>query len=481
MSGDFDALVIGSGPNGLSAAIRLARERLSVLVLEGRDTIGGGTRTEELTLPGFQHDVCSAIHPLGLASPFLRSLPLAEHGLEWVHPERPLAHPLDGARAVTIERSLGETASRLGPDGRTYRKLMQPFVEQWAGLMDDLLGPLPLPPRSPFLTARFGLSAIRSAVGLTRSSFHTEAAWAVFAGMAAHSILPLERPVTAAFGLMLGTLAHAVGWPLARGGSASITDAMASYLGELGGEIRTGEMVSSLEDIPSSRILLFDTSPDQVLEIAGGQLDPGYARRLANYRYGPGVCKVDWALHEPIPWLAPEVAGAGTVHLGGTLEEIALAERCVWRGEHPERPFVLLVQQSQFDPSRAPQGKHTAWAYCHVPNGSTVNVSDRIEAQIDRFAPGFRDCIAARHVLTAHEMERYNPNYLGGDINVGVQDLGQLFTRPAVQFDPYFIPSREGPFKDRLYLCSSATPPGGGVHGMCGYHAAESALSRTFG
>jgi len=420
--------------------------------------------------------VCSAIHPLSLASPFLRTLPLADYGLEWIHPRFPFAHPLDDGTAIIIEHSLHETAKRLGPDGSAYTRLLSPFVAQWQGLIRDLLGPLPFPPHQPILMARFGLHAIRSAAGLARNTFSSMQARAAFAGMAAHSMLPLETPLSGAFALIMGVLAHAVGWPMAREGSQSITQAMAAHLRELGGELITGRWIHSLDSLPESNLVLFDTSPTSVLRIAGDQLREGYRHRLSEYRYGPGVCKVDWALEEQIPWRASEVSGAGAVHLGGTLADIAQSEQAVWRGEHPKRPFVILVQQSQFDPTRAPEGKHTAWAYCHVPSGSNRDVSQQIEAQVEHYAPGFKDCILSRSVHTASQMEDYNPNYVGGDINVGVQDLGQTFTRPAVQWDPYRIPAKGETNQAQLFLCSSATPPGGGVHGMCGYHAAESAL-----
>lgn len=474
---DYNAIIIGSGPNGLSAAIRLAQEGLSVLVIEGKDTIGGGTRTMGLTLPGFQHDVCSAIHPLGLASPFLRNLPLEQYGLEWIHPDAPLAHPLEGGRVVMLERSLDETAARLGKDGKAYRRLMQPLTESWEALMDDFLGPLPFPPKNPFLMTQFGIKAILSANGLAKLHFNDEPARALFAGMSGHSIMPLDWPSTAAFGLMLGILAHTVGWPMAKGGSHQITDALAAHLKSMGGEIITGQMVTSLDEIPASDIVLFDLTPRQILSLVGSKLKPKYHSQLKKYLYGPGVCKVDWALSEPIPWQAAETGRAATVHIGGTMEEIAYSEKVVWEGKHIDKPYVLLAQQSQFDPTRAPEGKHTAWAYCHVPNGSQEDRSGVIEDQIARFAPGFKDCILDRNVFTAHEMALYNPNYVGGDINGGVQNLKQLYTRPAIRWNPYFMPTTHS--KDKFYICSSATPPGGGVHGMCGFYAAESAIKQV--
>jgi phytoene dehydrogenase-like protein len=467
---DYDAIVIGAGPNGLAAAITLAREGLSVLVLEARDTIGGGTRTAELTLPGFAHDVCSAVHPLGVASPFFRELPLEEHGLAWIHPAIPLAHPLDDGTAAVLERSIETTSRMLGSDAAAYRKLMAPLVAGWDGLVEDTLGPLSVPPRHPFILARFGLHAIRSARGLAEGTFKGGHARALFAGMAGHSMLPLERSVSAAFGLVLGITGHAIGWPVARGGSQRIADALACHLGSLGGEIVTGSLVESIDDLPSARLVLCDVSPRGLLRMAGHRLPNTYRRKLDGFRYGPGAFKLDLALDGPIPWKAEACTRAGTVHVGGTLEEIAAAECSVWAGEHPDKPFVLLAQQSLFDPTRSPEGKHTVWAYCHVPPGSTFDMAERIEAQIERFAPGFRDRILARSTKSAVDVEHYNPNYVGGDINGGVQDLWQHFTRPTFRLVPYSTPIKG------LYLCSSSTPPGGGVHGMCGYFAARAAL-----
>ena len=469
----YDALVVGSGPNGLAAAIAMARAGRSVLVLEAKETIGGGCRSAELTLPGFVHDVCSAIHPLGLGSPFLKTLPLGDHGLEWIHPPAPVAHPLDDGTAVVIERSVEETAAGLGPDAAAYRRLMGPLAAEWDALAPELLAPLHLP-RRPLALARFGLKAIRSASGLAKARFRGERAQAVFAGIAGHSILPLERPATAAIGLVLGVLTHAVGWPLPRGGSRRIAEALAAHLRSLGGEIRTGSPVESLDALPPARAVLCDVTPRQLLNLAGGRLRGRYRRALESYRYGPAAFKLDFALSGSIPWKAAECARAATVHLGGTLAEIAASEAAVGRGEHPDRPFVLLVQPSLFDSSRAPTGRHTAWAYCHVPNGSTFDMRARIEAQIERFAPGFRDLVLARSVLTPARLQDLNANYVGGDINGGAQDLGQMFTRPAARIVPYSTPVRG------LYICSSSTPPGGGVHGMCGYHAARAALKEMF-
>jgi phytoene dehydrogenase-like protein len=471
----YDAIVVGAGPNGLAAAITLAQAGRSVVVYEAAETIGGGSRTKELTLPGFRHDVCSAIHPLGVGSPFFRSLPLERYGLEWVYPPAPLAHPLDDGAAV-LERSLSAMELSLGKrDAAAWRGLFAPFVEEWGGLAQGILGPLRpgfqlSHPLISLRMARFAVSALQPARMLAERTFHGERARALFGGMAAHAMLPLERPVSAAIALVLGTLGHLIGWPFPKGGSQAFVDALAAHLRSLGGEIVTGVEVRSLRELPSSRAVLFDVMPRQLLRIAGDALPKGYRQRLGTYRYGPGVFKADYALDGPIPWRDAACAYAGTVHVGGRLEEIAFAEQGVSRGIAPERPFVLLAQQSLFDPTRAPEGKHTAWAYCHVPNGCEVDVSARIEAQIERFAPGFRDRILARHTLNPTQMERYNANYIGGDINGGVQDLGQLFTRPVARLDPYATPN------PALYLCSSSTPPGGGVHGMCGYYAARSAL-----
>jgi phytoene dehydrogenase-like protein len=467
----YDAIVVGSGPNGLAAAITLAQAGRSVLMLEQANTVGGGMRTSELTLPGFRHDVCSAIHPLGLGSPFLRALPLSEHGLEWIQPDVPLAHPFDGEPPALLERPLEPTAAKLGPDAGRYRRLVGPLVTNADALLSELLAPLRLP-RHPLLLARFGARALLPSTLLARRLFRGERARGLFAGLAAHSMLPLTQVPSAAVGLILATLGHTVGWPLAKGGSQSLADALGSYLRSLGGEIDCGQQVDSLDQLPETRLVLFDLTPRQLIRIAGERLPSRYRHRLAKYRYGPGVFKLDLALDGPIPWRNEECARAGTVHLGGTLDEIVDAEAVVAARGHPERPFVLLAQPSLFDPSRAPTGKHTAWAYCHVPNGSDVDMTEPIEAQIERFAPGFRDLILARHTFGPAQLEHYNPNYIGGDINGGLQDLRQLYTRPLARRVPYSTPVKG------LYICSSSTPPGGGVHGMCGYHAAQAALRR---
>ena len=468
---DTDAVVVGAGPNGLAAAVALAQGGASVVVLEGRDEAGGGARTSELTLPGFRHDVCSACHPMGILSPFFRSLPLREHGLRWVQPPVSVAHPLDDQPAVLLRRSLADTARALGPDARAYERLLGPLLGDPHGLLEDILGPLRLP-KHPVRMLRFGLQAIRSATGLARGRFEGDRARALFAGCAAHSVLPLERSLTAALGLVFCLAGHVEEWPVAEGGSASITRALASLLASLGGRIETGRFVRTLADLPRARVALFDTSPAQLAAIAEPALPTRYVRRLRRYRYGPGVFKIDWALDGPIPWTDPAVLEASTVHLGGTLDEIAAAEGAVWRGEHPDRPFVLLVQQSQFDRTRAPGEQHTGYAYCHVPAGSTVDLTEVIERQVERSAPGFRDRVLARHTMNTADLERYNPSLAGGAITGGVADLGQLFTRPVARWNPYTTPH------PRIFLCSAATPPGGGVHGMAGYHAARTALRR---
>lgn len=464
-----DAVVVGAGPNGLAAAITLARAGRSVLVLEAESTIGGGCRSAELTLPGFVHDVCSTIHPLASASPFFRSLPLANHGLEWIHPAAPLAHPLDDGSAVVLGRSVEETAEGLGNDAQAYRKLMRPLVDRGENLITELLGRYRVPGH-PLALARFGLHGIRSSNALARSRFRGEPARALLAGMAAHSIQPLDRSATAAVGLALGLLGHVAGWPVARGGSQTIVDALASHLRSLGGEIVVGTRISSLDDVPRAPVILLDVTPRQLATIAGTRLSAGFRRKLARFRHGPGVFKVDWALDAPIPWKAKECAQAATVHVGGRLNEIAGSEAAVWKGIHARRPFVILAQQSLFDPSRAPEGKHTAWGYCHVPNGSSIDMTERIEAQIERFAPGFRDVVLARSVMSPADLERHNPNYIGGDISGGVQDLRQVFARPTLRPVPYSTPAKG------IYLCSSSTPPGAGVHGMCGHFAGLAAL-----
>lgn len=467
---EYDAVVTGSGPNGLAAAITLAQTGRKVLILEAKATIGGGLRTSEATLPGFQHDICSSIHPLGIASPFFRSVPLREHGLEWIFPPVEMAHPLDDGTAVLLERSLEATAKNLGMDRKSYELIMIPLLDRCEPILHEFLGPLRLP-RYPIAMAFFGALALPPAASLSRLLYRGERAQALFAGLAAHAIQPLEHVATASFGLIMAILGHAVGWPLAKGGSQSIANALVSYLKELGGEIVTDHEVKSLSDLPDAPLKLFDVTPRQLVRIMGDQLPGRYRGKLEGYRYGPGVFKIDYALSEPIPWKAAACRRAGTVHVGGTMAEISRSESAMWQGKPDQQPFTLVTQPTQFDPTRAPTGGHIAWAYCHVPNGSTEDMTEAIENQIERFAPGFRDCVLERNTRNTTAMEAYNPNYIGGDINGGVQDLRQLFTRPMLRRDPYSTPVKG------VYLCSSSTPPGGGVHGMCGYYAAQSALA----
>ena len=472
----LDAIVVGSGPNGLAAALTLARAGRSVRVYEAASTIGGGTRTEELTLPGFRHDVCSTIVPLALASPFFRTIDWAAHGVELVHPDAPVAHALDDGRAVVLERSFTATAAGLDRDRRTddgsaWRRLFGPLARDADKLGRELLRPVIHAPRHPLALARFGLPALRSAGGLARGRFRGEPARALFAGLAAHGMVALDRPLTASFGLVLGTYAHAVGWPMVRGGSRAIADTLATEIRRLGGEIVTARSITRLDDLPESRVVLLDTTPRAAIMIAGDRLPERARSRYAGFRYGAGVFKVDWALDGPIPWTADGLRRAATVHLGGTLAEVARSERQVAAGRPPDRPFTLVAQYHPWDPSRAPSGKTTAWAYCHVPGGSDVDMTERIEAQVERFAPGFRDRILGRATRSPAQLEAYDPNYIGGDINAGISDIRQILFRPTVALDPYHA----GP---GLYLCSSSTPPGGGVHGMSGYLAARSALRR---
>ena len=462
------ATVVGAGPNGLSAAIVLAQAGLRVDVFEAEEIAGGAARTLELTLPGFRHDFGSAVHPLAAGSPFFSTLPLANHGLEWIHSPSALAHPLDDGTAVLLDRDFAKMQDTLGRDARAWRRLMEPFARNWKALALEVLAPIHFLTRHPFLLARFGLAGLPPANKVANFCFRDGRAKALFAGLAAHSFLSLDEPLSAAFGTLLGAAAHAVGWPIPRGGAQAITNALIAHLESLGGRVHTSSKIEKLSDAPD--LTLCDVTPRQLLRLSDAKLSDAFRSKLERFRYGMAVFKVDYALSNPIPWKAPDCLRAATVHLGGTAEEITASESAVRRGEHAERPFVLLAQPSLFDPSRAPAGKHTAWAYCHVPHGSTVDMVARIENQIERFAPGFRDCVLARHVLSPAALESMDANLIGGDINGGAMDAGQFLFRPTARH--YATTSR------KLYLCSSSTPPGGGVHGMCGYHAAKLALSR---
>jgi phytoene dehydrogenase-like protein len=464
--------VVGSGPNGLAAAIVMAQAGLPVTVIEAGRTIGGGTRSAEITLPGFIHDICAAIHPLGAFSPFFNSLPLRDHGLKWISPPAALAHPLDDGTAAILEKEIFETVETLDfPDRRPYLELMTPLREHWGRISAQVLGPLSFPAH-PLLMARFGVHAVKSAVGLATSMFEGPLARALFAGMAAHSFLPLEKPGSASFGLVLGILGHINGWPVAAGGTGKINEALGSYFKSLGGEIVTGRRITTVDEFPDDATVFLDVSPRQALQMAHNRFDEDYRRKLEKYRFGPGIFKIDWALDGPIPWRAEGCRRAATVHLGGTMEEIAAAEREVSLGRHPEKPFVLVAQQSLFDPSRAPAGKQVGWAYCHVPNGSRIDMTERIEAQVERFAPGFKDLIIERRTRDTADLQAYNANFIGGDINGGMMDLRQMFKRPIAGTAPYATSDKD------IFICSASTPPGGGVHGMCGYLAARLAIER---
>jgi len=465
------ASVIGSGPNGLAAAVALARAGLKVDVFEAESTPGGGARTLELTLPGFLNDFGSAVHPMGAGSPFFTSLPLGSYGLQWIHGASPLAHPLDDGTAVTLEHSLQDQERQLGEDGRAWRDLIEPFAVDWADFAADVLSPVTRIPRRPFLMARFARKAFQPARELARRTFRSERARALFAGMAAHSFLSLDDPLSPAIALVLGAAAHAVGWPVPRGGSQAITSALIGYLEKLGGAVHTGRRILSLDETdPKAGPVLCDLTPRQLLYIAGERLQKTYRRAMQDFRYGPGVFKIDYALSSPIPWTARECNRAITVHLGGTMDEIAHSEDAATHGAIPEKPFVLVAQPSLFDPTRAPEGKHVAWVYCHVPNASTVDMTARIEEQLERFAPGFQECVMERRVSSPAKLESMDANLIGGDILGGELSLRQLIFRPAL--GTYYTGTHN------LYLCSASTPPGGGVHGMCGYHAARMALRR---
>lgn len=472
MSERVDAVVVGSGPNGLAGAITLARAGLAVRVYERAPTAGGGSRTAELTLPGFHHDVCSAAHPLAVASPFMRSVDLAAHGVRFRHAEHPFAHPLDQGRAAVVHRDVAATAAGLGESAGAYERLIGPLVDDWEHLVAQVLGPLrpPVPVRRWPTLARFGLRGARPASWILRGLEDDRAA-AIVGGAAAHTMLPLSALPTGPFGLLLTVLAHAVGWPVVEGGSQRLTDALVAELVSLGGEVVVDHDVTDLRALPSASITLLDVAPAALHRLAPGRLPDSYARQLRRFRYGSGVCKIDYALAGPVPWTNEQVRRAGTVHLGGTLEEIVSSEEAPARGEVHQRPFVIFVQPTLFDTSRAPAGKHTAWAYCHAPNGCTLNLTDLIERQVERFAPGFKARVLARSILTPADLERRNPNLVGGDIGGGMMNLRQVFARPVARLNPYRTPIRG------VYICSASTPPGGGVHGMGGYHAARAALA----
>lgn len=470
----FDAFVVGSGPNGLSSAIALAQQGLKVKVFEAKDSVGGGTRTLELTESGFFHDVCSAVHPTAVSSPFFNTLPLEKFRLEWIHPDFPLAHPLENSEAVIVERSLEATFNRFGSDSKNYKKLFKEFIGSWDNLAEDLFGDLRIP-KHPLNMIRFGWYGMFSAKLLANSFFKSEHTKAYFCGLAAHSILPLDKAFTSSFGLVLGTTVHSVGWPIAKGGSHSITKALAAYFKSLGGEIELNSRIETLDQFPQNKPILFDLTPRQIITIVEDRISSSLKNKLLGYEYGPGAFKVDFALSEPVPWLNDECKKAGTLHLGGSMEEIMHSEQEVWQGIHSENPYVIVSQPSVFDGTRAPKDKHVLWAYCHVPNGSTENMNEQIISQIERYAPGFRDIIISSSSMTAMDFEKYNSNYIGGDINGGSQNLKQLFARPLLKWDSYKLPI------DHLYICSSSTPPGGGVHGMCGYNAAKSVLKNEFG
>jgi phytoene dehydrogenase-like protein len=473
MPRSYDVVVIGSGPNGLAAAVGIAGAGLSTLVVEAKDTPGGGTRTSELTLPGFEHDVCSSVHPLGVVSPWFKALGL-DRELQWIQPPAGIAHVLDEQRVVTLERSVDDTAAQMGRDAKAYRKLMSPFVDRFDELVDMTLAPLRFP-KAPLLLARFGNEAFRSMRGLARVRFSGDEAPALLGGIAAHAMIPLDNLASASFGLLLGLAGHAGGWPIVRGGSYRISEALLARFFRAGGELQLATPIQSMRDLPRARAYVFDVTPRQLLAIAGDRLPGGYRARLSRFRYGPGVYKIDWALSGPVPWRDPRCARSATVHLAGDLDQIARSEQAVHDGHLGQPPFVLFVQPTLFDPSRAPPGKHIGWAYCHVPHGSHVDARTAIENRIERFAPGFKDLILARSEMSPAQLTAYNANYIGGDINGGMSDLRQLFTRPLAQLDPYATGAPD------IFLCSSSTPPGGGVHGMCGYYAARSVLSRVFG
>ncbi len=468
----YDAVIIGSGPNGFAAGIKLAQNNLSVLIIEAKGTIGGGMRSSELTLPDFTHDVCSAVHPLGFASPFFKKLPLEEFGLKWIFSPASLAHPLKDD-AVMLYKNINETSEQFGEDVASYKKIFSPILKNWDDIEKNLLGP-PAFPRHPIKLAAFGVKAIKSSSKFIRKYFREEKAKSLFSGLAAHSMLPLNKSISASFGLVLGTLAHKSGWPIPSGGSQNLADALLKYFLSLGGEVRKNFVINNFEEIPEAKTILFDITPKQILKICGDKFHPSYKKQLQNYRYGAAVFKMDWALNEPIPFKNKKCKEAATVHIGGSFKEIETYENGIAQGIIGDKPFVILVQPTLFDKTRAPKNKHTAWAYCHLPNGSNINMIDQIENQIERFAPGFQDCIIGRHSFSPLELQKYNPNYIGGDINGGMQDIFQLYTRPAIKISPYSTSV------NNIFICSSSTPPGGGVHGMCGFYAAEEVIKKIF-
>jgi phytoene dehydrogenase-like protein len=469
----YDAIVVGSGPNGFAAAITLQRAGLEVLLVEGKESVGGGARSAQLTLPGFLHDICSAVHPLAAASPFFKQLNLEQYGLEYLKAEYAMAHPFDDGSAATIECSIDSTAAQFGKDANNYKNFFSPLVKEWPSICSAFLGPLHLSGYSN-TKVKFGFNALSSGIHFAKRHFKTNAAQAVFAGMAAHSMLPLNKITTSSIAIVLNILAHINGWPLPKGGAQKITDALAACFIKSGGEIQTGCMITSLQQLPSSRVTLLDVTPAQLLSIAGDKFSALYKAQLHRYKYGAGIFKIDWALSEPVPFTNAKCRSAATLHIGGKMQEIYNSEAIISKQQHADKPFVLFVQPCVVDTSRTPDGKHIAWAYCHVPNGSEINMTPAIEKQVERFAPGFRDCIIARHVMNTHDLEAYNPNNIGGDINGGAALASQLFTRPVLRLSPYRTAAKG------IYICSSSTPPGGGVHGICGYYAARRALKDQF-
>jgi phytoene dehydrogenase-like protein len=470
----YDAIVVGSGPNGFAAAITLQRAGLAVLLIEGKETLGGGVCSAPLTLPGFNHDVCSAVHPLGADSPFFKQLNLEQFGLEYLSPEYAVAHPFDNGSAIAIQSSIEKTAVQFGEDANNYKRIFSSLVKEWPSIRSAFLGPVHVSAYSN-AKAKFSYYSLSSGSHFAKHQFNTNAAQSVFAGMAAHSMLPLNKLTTSSIAIVLNILAHINGWPLPKGGAQQITNALAACFIKLGGEIQTGCMVTSLHQLPSSQSILLDITPAQLLSIAGDKFSAFYKWQLHQYKYGAGVFKIDWALSQPVPFTNAKCRSSATIHIGGSMQEIYNSEAMVSKNKHAEKPFVLFVQPGVVDKSRAPEGKHIAWAYCHVPNGSQIDMTDTIEKQVERFAPGFRDCILARHVMNTHDMEAYNSNYMGGDINGGAAIASQLFTRPVLRLSPYRT-SAKG-----VYICSSSTPPGGGVHGICGYYAARRTLKDLFG